>query len=159
MKKLFIIAVIFASLTSKGQNATIIYTDPEQLCKGDSTKIVFSLNSVPSGVFNVKMYIKGTNTTIFTGQGSDLKSEINGYYVWYKMPSSFSTGQFSICSPLSNCYYLWLNDCVTTGLSECEAQNTEVLYYDVQGDKIKARKNELIIEQRGSVRKKIIIFE
>nr|WP_298657185.1 hypothetical protein [uncultured Flavobacterium sp.] len=77
------------------------------------------------------------------------------YHLKVRIPLSFPLGQATISPDLVTRTPLDIIECVT-GIREEELNGVEPIYYDFYGNRIEKRKGEMIIEQRGRYRVKVL---
>lgn len=180
MKKLIVIILVLTliSFFVKGQvNGTITVQNesPDHVCKDGAITINFKFKTTPtqtlnpdqpfsfmyeadngalwlgynikcSAIFNLPKTLIGTDT-IYQYLGiipSDIPLQ---HYLMYGLPNKTITGRS-----------FWVSKCV--GIEEYELNtNEQKTYYDLMGNKIDRRNGELIIEQIGNYRHKILIQE
>lgn len=170
MKTITTILMLAMNLLINAQNASVslLNVSPEELCPGQQTAISFSFNATPSGTFTIKMSFYNdqnqlTTISIFSGQMSDLSQNNIGYFVNYSIPANSEIGQHRFCSNGTTCYYIMVNDCqTTTGIPTYSADPIQLsapIYFDITGRQVEKRTGELLIEQCGNYRRKVVFQE
>jgi hypothetical protein len=166
MKKMITTMLLVASMAMGAQTMTLTAVTPNRACPGDTLSVSFKFNGTP-GVYQFNMAcsslnkIWSRNSNLFYGLP---KVVVNGDTVytiklatdgfWPNVVSMVTLDWVSGFSVDFNCG-------TTTGLSpEVELvprtlQGQETVYYDMLGNVIKPRFNEVLIERKGSVVKKV----
>lgn len=177
MKKIIIITFCLLSLVSVSQvtsTGTLMITNvsPYYACQGDSITISFKFkysgtpSSIPqwSFVYNDNgafTQIKSFNYAEFYHLSKSLSGTDTIYAFKAIVPKSLPLNtQLAVTVNAGTGIYLgkaiMVQDC-TTGITEVNPDEIKPVYFDLYGNKIEPRKNEIIIEQKGNVRRKIII--
>lgn len=147
---------------------------PTVVCVGDSFKVDYKVSPpIPAIASNTLtfVYLNSPNDTLFKGDyklmEKNKKEHYTGlnvgdstYYVWYKM-SLRSPGTYSVLT-LSNSSYvneIAVASCNFVGIEEQYKEVEKPVYFDFNGNQIERRANELIIEQVGLKRRKIVVLE
>lgn len=160
MKNLIIILILL-NLSVKSQSIYLYSVSPTPVCKGDSLSVQFTWNRVAGSVvfeltttpktywtlgsiYSLPKYKMGIDT-IYTVKLMVPFNTDNGNYILKDAYQDVSTGKDVTVN------------CNMVGISEYELNSLKPTYYDLQGNIIQVRYNELIIEQLGGVRKKLII--
>lgn len=177
MKKLLLLFALATALNSLSQvyppsgTVHIISVEPAVFCRKDTITIHF------------KFFYSGINDTIvpfffhyFRPQFSFVSIWQPKYYKFYGLtknvvgsdtvysfkttvPATYSAGPTNICinSQLS-CIPIKFFECFdSSGLEELNPDSQKPVYYDLYGNIIDPRKNEIMIEKIGNKRRKIVL--
>lgn len=175
MKKNIIIAVcLLFSICVKSQinaDVTITAVSPTLVCPGDSLSISITFTPPPvNNTYLTRWFDLNPKHTYDYTRIYEVnyhafyllpKQVVNGDTVYtfkIKLPSVFHGDSVKVMTGQSFQYITFCDN--TTGI-ESYSLNTHLnpVYYDLQGNRIPKRANELIIEQIGFTRRKIIISE
>lgn len=183
MKKLFTIMVLIMTLNLSSQNwppsgtVHIVSTEPREMCDHDSMQVnfrfIFSGNPdtvVPWG-FRVWVppfgfyFIKNFKYPQFYGLTKNLvgADTIYSFKFFYSStagnPINYPLGQNLVCiSGQLSCVTIHVFECPEpNGIDELNPYTTKPVYYDLYGNIIEQRKNEVIVEKIGNRRRKIVI--
>ena len=151
MKNLILSVAILFSFTTLGQ-VKILDFNPKNPCPGDSLSVTFSYSAPVAFQFNVfTATINAIFSTLYPGGDSAI--------IKFKLQPFLSIGQATISTgPAISAQSRTLFLCDAVGILELESNNTkELVYFDLQGNRIEKRTNELIFEQVGHKRRKIYI--
>jgi hypothetical protein len=144
----------------------------DTLCVKDSFKLNYKIT--PPGIQTntlIGIVVNNPNDTIWKGNYKTLekrpKEMLPGLtspndstnYIWLKLPQYKVPGTYSI---VTQTYMSYLNrfvilNCNLVGIQEYAQASETPVYFDLNGNKIEKRSNELIIEQVGLRRRKIFI--
>lgn len=154
MKKI-IFLFLALTLTSFSQTQVkITAITPTSVCYGDSVQVSYKPMSSGSQILFVQFDFGGVNwsdpITVHTGYAS----YVTEYKTWLKIPVQSPIGVIGVCSDV--CLALSVTDCVTTGIKQYSLDESIPAYYDLYGNSIDKRFNELIVEQRDGLRRKVI---
>lgn len=168
MKKTLLISALLIQILIKAQLQIDVYkVTPSTACAGDSVKINFKIISCTStGSFQI---IPSMNILFSAGclqMGNYPTETIPFYglcsYKKIKLTNGLSSGLYTIRGsgqPLTT-----YNNTITISSCATEIQelnidlNVTPVYFDLNGNRINKKTNELIIEQIGLIRKKVFIF-
>lgn len=176
MKKLILLCLLSLTVRSQPptQTVTIINASPTSICRLEAITVEFKYKY--TGTFDASIsnqfsfYYLAQNLAVY--QIRLIKSKdlfhLNKHLVGSDTIYSFSE-DISISVPLGN-YQVRVSpeamltgknieiiDCHLTGIEELQANELKPIYYDLQGNIIEPRSNELIIKQVGHKRFKVII--
>jgi|GEM_PF-6931808 len=171
MKKL-IIALCLISGISKAQNplafTTVRYVT-DTLFTGDSLKVNFTytINSSPSGdmvqlrIHNAsysQLCLNSTPTSLYPIY--KCKSDTDGtIYLMVKITPAMGTGYTRIIGNMGE-KTTFIKAPIVIGINELSKQSEQVRkYYDLMGNEIEQRYNELIIERIGTKARKVYISQ
>lgn len=178
MKTLLIILLTVSSFCIFGQNLTLHSYSPERLCACDSVQIHLKWKQ---GSYPVNMKVGNLQTNqsnnvfvaILTPQDFAAMSQYaHGPDVVYvynlKMPCDITSSQPTPISDITlievtfgmaiSHVYVTVTDCVS-GIDEYQLDSQKPVYFDLRGNRIEKRTNEVIIKQVGSKRIKTLIYE
>jgi hypothetical protein len=144
---------------------------PQNACPGDTLRVNFKFNPPSQGTLtNSYFIIKSASTYSTAWQGNwntfySLPKETWSPLAWndscylIKLVVPFGLTACSCASVQSTGDYLGftLNGCATHIIEQSVNSESNAIYYDLFGNTIDPRPNELIIQQNGFMRKKIII--
>lgn len=161
MKKSMIIAVcLLTSLIIKAQ-FTVIAVSPTLVCPGDTIAIQFLYKGQPG---SSQFCIGSPNNP------SQAHSVQNASF--YSLPKQFNgTDTVYTIRIRTNIYLLagnalvsndWINGVQITlytpvGIQEINPNEIKPVYYNMQGHAIEPRSNEVMIEYRGNIRRKVLM--
>jgi hypothetical protein len=178
MKTKVIMLFIILSFSGRAQNinpqVVIWRITPTVVCQGDWVKVDFKYNppSPPTYTINNNhchvnpplVSIWNDNSVNFPNYPVEwftgLAPNDFCYYFWAPLPSNLSIGTHTLLTNSVPSIINVIQVTICTGIEEYQnSQNEETNYFDLYGNKIEPRKNELIIQQQGNRRKKIIIAD
>jgi hypothetical protein len=169
MKKLIAKCLIASAFICKAQFSPIVnvWQVNQSVCKGDSIKVLFKYAKAEQGSYNNSYFALTSNTNTFVlWQGSVLSfsllpTEYIGIDVCKVIKFSipfYANGNVNLTTPTSSTPLI-IKNC-NVGLTEQYIEIVEnPIYFDLQGNRINKKTNELIIEQIGNKRKKVIFLD
>lgn len=168
MKKSVLLLSLILSLIGTAQNQstiTINSVSPDTVYAGDTITIFFSFKKPgPGTVIQDQWYInskaQGQISGISYTDYYSLPKEFIGtdtiYQLKIKTLTTHGIGAGSVKAHNSNVVPFFFC-CNLTGIEEYRADTLAPIYFDLIGNRISPRHNEIMIEQRGVIRRKIII--
>lgn len=165
------------SLSMKAQYAVhVVRIVSDTACLGDSIKIDLKIiYPIPPNTasLTVGLVAQGANVLIFQNNFNNIYLFPKEYFVTAGQPDSayfikakvplnctgFAANGYGMGNIYANNYLMAFayKNCAT-GIKENNFElNESILYFDLQGNKVDGRYNELLIEQKGLTRRKIII--
>lgn len=176
MKTTTLILVLLFSL-AKAQNPNFPTVNvwrvyPQNVCTGDTLYVDFKFSPPQQGTVTTANWLlkcATSNSVVWSGN----------YNYFYTLPKEtypqiawndscylikFIVGgltSFGTCTVTSSGYpgTFYLNNCATGIQNNTSGEALNATYYDLQGNQIAKRPNELIIEQVGLIRRKVIITD
>lgn len=171
MKKITQLAIILCTIAQlSGQNQatiTIKSVTPNPVYAGDTLTVNFTFVAPSPGgsISQDQWYISSQNQGQIQGVSYPtyygLPKTINApgdttYHLKIKTLTTHSIGAGTVKANNSNVIPIFFC-CDITGISEYNTDNLVPVYYDLMGNKISPIHNQVIIEQKGIHRRKIII--
>ncbi len=166
MKKLITSILLAITLNLSSQEFLIYYVQPAKVCQGDTLHVYLVWDNnhrYSSALFLTLVSVSNPTTTVTYMKPTILLSHLPKtmigtdtiYHLKVRIPLSFPLGQATISPDLVTRTPLDIIECVT-GIREEELNGVEPIYYDFYGNRIEKRKGEMIIEQRGRYRVKVL---
>lgn len=184
MKKLITILVVSANtLSAQSPPSVHIWrVTPDTVCAGDTIKIDFKFDPptpVTSTQTNSAIYIVPPTQTVFIGNYNQFYSMPKEtfyplgqgdscYYMKVQVPASLPPGLRQVKGSGGNQDYatFYIKNCSPTntttppvGIEELSLYPETPIYRNMMGNIIEKRYNELIIEQVGNRRRKVMILQ
>lgn len=157
------IILLLLALTIKSQT-TIFYVTPVTLCPGDSIGVLFKYNGTPGeSQFNFQgdsalLQIWQYSNTDFNGLPKSIVGGDTLYFVQLPTYSYWKQQKGKLSVDWVTTWDITLRCAAPVGLPEYSMDQQAVTYYDLMGNAINKRLNELLIEQRGGLRRKVYII-
>jgi hypothetical protein len=176
MKKTLIILAVLISPLFKGQNPNIPIVNvwrvlPQNACPGDTLRVNFKFNPPTQGTMQTtyfNIYNGSTVTTVWNGNWNTFYSLPKE--TWAPLATADSCYLMKLVVPfgLSGCSCasvtatgddmgFTLNVCATSIQEETLNDFVPTVYFDLYGNKTDKKPNTVLIEQRGTTRKKVIV--
>lgn len=177
MKKIILILVCLISLRAAAQitsSGTVILTsvNPYYVCMGDSITISFKFKysgvptTAPQWLFKYNnngqfTAIKTFTYSEFYHMAKNFVSPDTIYSFKAKVPTTLPQIMLAVDVNVSGEYpgkNIVIQKCIN-GIEQYQLDSIAPIYYDLMGNKIDKRMNEVIIEQVGNYRRKVLIQE
>ncbi len=160
------ILLLLVSLTLTAQSTLSVFicdVKPDTVCPGDSVEFDYIYQSnlvLPLQVVSLQL-ANTTNTATFW-QGTEIF--LNAFPVnssgcsvmYFQVPVTFPIGNAFVMTP-THIKFIYIKACDPTGIKEHTLENTPPIYFDIMNRRTDPIPGELLIEQRGNNRRKIII--
>ncbi len=168
MKKLFTIIALMFVMIGRSQSPeappnVIIYTilPTGNVCPGDTLTVFFRWNNAMGfTTFRlVPQFGQQQGWTYANAQFYQLPKTLIGVDTIYEIKlDTWVTFPLGLANMTPDLITYWpMNFACDVGIKEEELDPKIPIYYDIYGNRIQPRNNELLIEQRGRNRKKVII--
>ncbi len=172
MKKLILLCLLSLTVKSQVQTGTVILVNaqPNEVCRGENLTITFKFKGIHDPNKWFSFYYEMPNLaayplmfvqcdTFYTFNKTVVNSDTIYSFV-HNIPPTIPYGVCQLkVAPDHNFpgRNLTIKNCGITGIEELEQDESKPIYYDLQGNIIEPRSNELIIKQVGHKRFKVII--
>lgn len=177
MKTTLISILLFIQVSAYSQlqaKLNVWKITPTSFCPGDTFRVSYKITP-PSAVVQtislIGIVMGNPIDTLWKGNFQYLQAQPyhkdptffgdSAHYIWIKMPITKTPGSYSIVtqSAMSSINEFTVMSCNLVGIAEQQINLKEPIYFDLNGTQIEKRPNELIIEQVGLKRRKIVILE
>jgi hypothetical protein len=167
IQKLLSAILVIASMSLSAQYVVrFVKVSPTDACNGDHVTAFFTLEPSPQINDSVQFKLSCINQealfpkflySYFVNSGTVIADGVPAHFISFDMPTfEYNGPAFIICD--GDMLYYNYTTCHTTGMEEYTmTANGATTYYDLYGNIIEKRYNELIIERSGRYSRKVIL--